>query len=216
MPIPSKSLPEKPKTAKERVYSEVREWIINGTLQPDERISDQEISYYFSVSRTPVREAMQLLADQKLVTISPGKETRVAPINLKEAIQNYRIMAELQSLAVELTYPQITPQTIDELKRINKSFAIAVNTHDIENTQRFDDQFHDIFLKEVNSYFLTEFTKILKSHLQRIEILYYKEKDLISSQTHEEIIAALEHQDLKKAKEAMRNNWLYTLEKIKK
>lgn len=216
MPIPSKSLPEKPKTAKERVYSEVREWIINGTLQPDERISDQEISYYFSVSRTPVREAMQLLADQKLVTISPGKETRVAPINLKEAVQNYRIMAELQSLAVELTYPQITPQTIDELKRINKSFAIAVNTHDIENTQRFDDQFHDIFLKEVNSYFLTEFTKILKSHLQRIEILYYKEKDLISSQTHEEIIAALEHQDLKKAKEAMRNNWLYTLEKIKK
>lgn len=216
MPIPSKSLPEKPKTAKERVYSEVREWIINGTLQPDERISDQEISYYFSVSRTPVREAMQLLADQKLVTISPGKETRVAPINLKEAVQNYRIMAELQSLAVELTYPQIIPQTIDELKRINKSFAIAVNTHDIENTQRFDDQFHDIFLKEVNSYFLTEFTKILKSHLQRIEILYYKEKDLISSQTHEEIIAALEHQNLEKAKEAMRNNWLYTLEKIKK
>ncbi|MBT9775683.1 FCD domain-containing protein [Clostridium sp. MCC353] len=216
MPIPSKSLPEKPKTAKERVYSQVREWIINGTLQPDERISDQEISYYFSVSRTPVREAMQLLADQKLVTVYPGKETRVSPIDLKEAGQNYRIMAELQSLAVELTYPHITPQTIDQLKRINKSFAIAVNTRDIENIQRFDDQFHDIFLHEINSYFMSEFTKILKSHLQRIEILFYKEKEVISSQTHEEIIAALENQDLKRAKDAMRNNWLYTLEKIKK
>ena len=53
MPIPVKTPLEKQKTAKERIYIQLREWIINGTLQPEEKISDQEISQYFSVSRTP-------------------------------------------------------------------------------------------------------------------------------------------------------------------
>ena len=53
MPIPVKTPLEKQKTAKERIYILLREWIINGTLQPEEKISDQEISQYFSVSRTP-------------------------------------------------------------------------------------------------------------------------------------------------------------------
>ena len=73
MPIPVKTPLEKQKTAKERIYIQLREWIINGTLQPEEKISDQEISQYFSVSRTPAREAIQMLADQKLVEIYPGK-----------------------------------------------------------------------------------------------------------------------------------------------
>ena len=101
MPIPVKTPLEKQKTAKERIYIQLREWIINGTLQPEEKISDQEISQYFSVSRTPAREAIQMLADQKLVEIYPGKETRIAPVNLEEASSHYRMMAELHALAVE-------------------------------------------------------------------------------------------------------------------
>lgn len=214
MPVPAKRPKEKVKTAKEIVYTQVREWIVNGTLKPGEKISDQEISQYFSVSRTPVREAIQMLADQKLVDIYPGKETRVTSVDLKEADRDYRITAELHALAIEFAYPKITEDTIKDLKRINQSFAIVINTHDIEGIERFDDQFHKVFIDLAEDHFLTDFTHILKGHIQRIENIYYKENDLFSFHSHEAIIDALEHRDLDQAKEAMRDNWLHTLKKM--
>lgn len=215
MPVPTKKPKEKPKTAKELVYAEVREWIVNGTLQPDEKISDQEISQYFSVSRTPVREAIQMLADQRLVNIYPGKETRVTAVNLREADYDYRITAELHALAVEFAYPEITADVIGELKKINQSFAIVLKERNLREIQRFDDQFHTVFLNLAGNHFLTEFSHILKGHIERIEHIYYKEQDTFSFRSHEEIIAALEAQRLEDAKEAMRRNWLHTLKKIK-
>ena len=53
MPIPKQVSYEAPKSAKMRIYEALREWIIDGTLQPGEKILDSEISQYFSVSRTP-------------------------------------------------------------------------------------------------------------------------------------------------------------------
>ena len=203
MPVPAKKPKEKPKTAKELVYSEVREWIVNGVLKPDEKISDQEISQYFSVSRTPVREAIQMLADQRLVTISPGKETRVSPLDIREADFDYRIAAELHALALEFAYPSVTEDVLDELKKINQSFAIVIKDHDIEGATRFDDQFHAVFLRLAGAHFLTEFTHILKGHLQRIENVYYREHDIASYDSHEKMIEALERHDLEQAKEAI-------------
>lgn len=74
MPIPKKTNVQAPKTARARVYQTLKEWIENNTLKPREKIYDTELASYFEVSRTPVREAMQLLADQKLIEITPGKK----------------------------------------------------------------------------------------------------------------------------------------------
>ena len=67
IPLPTNTPVQKRMSAKEQVYIQLRDWIINGTLRPNEKINDQDISQYFSVSRTPVREAMQLLSDQMCI-----------------------------------------------------------------------------------------------------------------------------------------------------
>lgn len=214
MPIPAKRENERQKTARERVYSELRNWIIDGTLQPEEKISDYEISQYFSVSRTPVREAIKMLADQKLVNIFPGKETKIAPINMPEARTNYRLLAELHALALEMAYPKLTEEHIKELKRINHSFSIAEKRCDVEITEILDNHFHDIFLHLSGSPFFMEFSNILKIHIMRIENIYYKKNDIVSFQSHEEIIQALENHDLEGAKNAMRINWIHTVAEV--
>lgn len=214
MPIPLKEKNERQKTAKERVYSKVRDWIINGILQPEEKISDKDISQYFSISRTPVREAIQMLADQKLVNIYPGKETKVAPINMIEAQSNYRLIATIHALALEMAYPKLTEDHIKDLKQIDYSFTIAQKNRDVEVTEILDNQFHDIFLRLSGSPFLIEFSDILKTHIMRIEKIYYKKNDSFSFQSHEEIILALENRDLEGAKIAMRSNWIHTVIKV--
>lgn len=84
MPLPKSNQPKPPRTAKERIYQTLLEWIIDGTLAPGEKLNDSEISKFFNVSRTPVREAMQLLSDQRLIDIYTEKASIVSPIKQQD------------------------------------------------------------------------------------------------------------------------------------
>ena len=77
MPVPQGSGVIHRKSARQAVYETVCDWIITGVLEPGEKILDSELGEYFSVSRTPVREALQLLQSQKLVLVMPGRATVV-------------------------------------------------------------------------------------------------------------------------------------------
>ena len=80
MPLPKEQTSFERLSAKQRVYETVKDWIIEGQFKPDEKVSDIEIADYFKVSRTPVREALQLLEAQKLVKSYPGKATLVTDL----------------------------------------------------------------------------------------------------------------------------------------
>lgn len=216
MPIPKKHSKEMPKTARERVYTTVKEWIIDGTLKPEEKISDVEISSYFSVSRTPVREALQLLADQKLVEVFPGKESRVAPIDWEHAGQVYIMLAELQALAIDFAFPKISEEVILRLVDINEEMEEALESGYINVIKNCDNAFHDVILKMTQNNFLINFNDILRNHVARIENLYYSsQKKYISSvKEHDMIIEALRKKDIRGAKEAVRSNWMHAMEVV--
>lgn len=84
MPVPQGSGVIHRKSARQAVYETVCDWIITGVLEPGEKILDSELGEYFSVSRTPVREALQLLQSQKLVLVMPGRATVVAPLDTQD------------------------------------------------------------------------------------------------------------------------------------
>lgn len=214
MPIPQKRIAEVPKSAKLRIYEELKKWIVDGTLQPGEKIYDSEIAQFFSVSRTPVREAIQLLADQKLVEVFPGKESRVTEMSVADVDQFYKILAALHSLALEFAYPQISQEMIEQLKQTNEKLAQAMNGGTQEEAIRYDQEFHDIILSAASNDFLISFSKILECHIERIENLYFdrlpKRED--SVQGHEIMIQALEKRDLPAAKAAAGQNWLHVID----
>ena len=212
MPIPKKVNAEPPKSAKIRIYEALKEWIVDGTLQPGEKIADTEISAYFSVSRTPVREAMQVLADQMLIEIIPGKESRVAPMNVVDLNKTYRLLAELHSLAVEFAFAKIDDQVIDELEGINLHLADCAACRDYRGSMAADAAFHDVFFRLADYKFLTAFAHTLNAHVLRQERMYHENlrSNKNSPEEHQQIIAALKARDLPRAKEAMAYNWQHT------
>lgn len=219
MPIPSAPVNQVPKTAKERVYFQLKDWIIDGTLKPDEKIYDQEIAQYFSVSRTPIREALQLLEEQKLVCIFPGKESRIAPIDWKSVQQIYNIIAELHVLALRFAFPLITPDTISELEDINDRLQQALNDGNQKQFREYDHMFHCVFFRLADNSFLTNFDDILNIHIERAENLFFSGRNddrVHSVSEHQAIISALKDQNQQKAIEAMRANWNHTIEALLK
>lgn len=218
MPIPQKKSADIPKSAKLRIYEELKKWIVDGTLQPGEKIYDSEIAQFFSVSRTPVREAIQLLADQKLIEVFPGKESRVTEMGVAEVDQFYKILASLHSLALEFAYPNIDRNTIERLKQTNEKLSRAILEGTQEDAIRYDQDFHDIVLEAASNVFLTSFSKTLECHIERIENLYDdrlpKREDSVRG--HEAIIEALERGDLPLAREAASQNWLHVIDVMNK
>ena len=101
MPIPENVENLRRVSAKSSIYQVVCSWIITGVLKPGEKIVDSELAKRFNVSRTPVREAIQILEGQKLVYVVPGRATVVADIDPADIEKCYRTLAELQGLAAE-------------------------------------------------------------------------------------------------------------------
>ena len=102
MPIPERPQALQRQSAKSVVYQTVCDWIIPGVMKPGEKILDSELASYFNVSRTPVREALQLLQNQKLVCVIPGRTTVVADLDVEDFEKCYRPLAEIDALAAEL------------------------------------------------------------------------------------------------------------------
>lgn len=80
MPIPSNISKPVRQTAKTIALEQIQKWIVEGILAPGEKINDDELAKALGISRTPVREALQLLAVQGFVEMSPGRETRISQI----------------------------------------------------------------------------------------------------------------------------------------
>ena len=214
MPIPERQNPETPKSVKVRIYEALRDWIIDGTLKPGERIIDTDISRYFAVSRTPVREALQILAEQKVIEIFPGRESRVSTLDSVDIPETYRILAELYCLALEFAYPHINDDVIAELKEINSRLDTSCTQRDTKASRTNDRDFHQVFVRLSKNEFLSDFTEILSCHIARIENIYYREIFDVKNtvEEHNRIIAALENHDIDAARKEMHYNWVHTTE----
>ncbi len=212
MPIPDKNIFEAPKSAKIRIYETLREWIIDGTLQPGEKILDSELSQYFSVSRTPVREAIQMLAEQKLIDVRPGRESRISEIDVTDIPETYKMLAELHAMALEFAFDKIDDSTVKSLRKANENFTQAYKDRDIKGCRSCDNEFHEIIVELAGNDFLRSFIETLGGHASRFENIYFSKAGNMNELIHEhsEIIAAVEARDLDTAKSLMKANWLHT------
>ena len=73
MPLPDSPYPTEVPCTKAEILETLHNWIILMQMKPGEKISDTELADYFHVSRTPVREVLKILEQQKLILTYPGK-----------------------------------------------------------------------------------------------------------------------------------------------
>jgi len=130
MPIPNNYKAPLKLSAKDRAYNQIQAWIIDGTLMPGEKILDTELSNALDISRTPIREALQLLGVQGFVEMRPGKETVVTQVREDELEDILPPLAALQSVAGELAVEFVDEKLIYELKVINHDFESHVDKKD--------------------------------------------------------------------------------------
>lgn len=209
MPVPKEFSSPTRISAKERAFSQIQRWIIDGTLIPGEKLIDAELAESLAVSRTPIREALQLLEVQGLVSMHPGKETRVKNIVKEDILKMYPTLAVLHALAAELSTPIISPAQIETLKDLNERFGQAIKGDQPFQAMELDEQFHNLIVEASDNAYIASFSSSLQIHIRRFKYIFIKHKitaTLASVEEHASIIAALEKLDSEKASIMMKQN----------
>lgn len=210
MPIPSDYVSPSRLSAKERAFSQIQRWIIDGTLQPGEKLLDTELAETLAVSRTPIREAFQLLEMQGLVSMHPGKETRVTTIEKDDILKLYPTLGALHALAAERAAASILQQQIELLKQYNREFAAAVTGGQPYQAMELDEQFHNLIVEASDNPYIASFSASLQIHIRRFKYVFLKQPvpaTLASAEEHETIIRAFGERNGTAAAAAMKQNF---------
>lgn len=216
IPIPTLSNTPQRLSARELILSTLQEWIINGTMQPGEKLNDTELAKYFSVSRTPVREAIQTLSDMGFVEIVPSCGTRVAPIDWSDIRECYEMIVYLQIIAAEVVIDHLKKSDFDKMRALNIAFEDAVLQQDATRQQAADADFHRYLIHKKENHYLHQCFDQFLHKVFRVENLYFKASvnRTTSIQQHEAIIQALESKDLDQLRSRLHDNWFDGYERL--
>lgn len=135
-------------TSTAHVYEELRERIIGQRVSPNMRLVATEIAQLLGVSRTPVRGALERLAQEGYVSQTPAKGFFVTSIGKDEIKHLYEVRVALEVQALHLALQRgIAPAQLAELRRLNNTFTSMTVDDGIGKRGRADVEFHRAMTK---------------------------------------------------------------------
>lgn len=181
---------------RDQAYRVLLEAIVSGRLAPGVRLRDQDLAHELNLSRTPVREALQRLADEGLVKTRPRSHTWVAPLDARTATDAFSVVAALHALAARLALPQWKPADTQRLMEANELLAEALSTLDPAAAVAADDRFHAVFVERAGNQELSGLLRSVTPKVRRLEWLQFSSlKGRQSVAQHQRIIEAVERAD---------------------
>lgn len=138
----------------ETIVDEVESLIFDGTYANGERLDEAQLAARFSVSRTPVREALQRLAASGLVEHIPRRGGFVRHPGPVELVEMFEVMAELEATCARLAALRIEERALDDLRAANIRCKKAVKAGDSDRFYDENETFHHLIYRNAGNSFL--------------------------------------------------------------
>jgi DNA-binding GntR family transcriptional regulator len=194
----------------EMVTDFLRELVLTGQLAPGEALRQRDLAERFGVSPTPVREAFRRLQSEGLVTADLHRGVTVLEADEGATLENFRIRAVLESLAVTLATPKITDADIDEIDAINGRLMRAkVGDDDYKELNRL---LHFRVYECADSPLLMSVLRLVWQSMRMKHGPAVLRSKAESIRQHKELIQALRARDSERAAALTREHILEALE----
>lgn len=180
--------------------------IFDGTFGDGTRLDEVMLAERFGVSRTPVREALQRLANSGLVEALPRRGVFVRQPGAVELLEMFEVMAEIEAVCARLAASRITDAALADLNRIGAECEAAVVAQDSDAYYRANERFHALIYNQSGNGFLEQEALRLQRRLMpwRRTQLRVRGRMRQSMQEHAAVVAALTEGDGLRAAEVMR------------
>jgi DNA-binding GntR family transcriptional regulator len=194
--------------ARDQVYVALREAIVSAELEPGRRLSENELADRLGVSRTPVREALARLRDERLVAIVPQLGTFVTLISPDAVADAAFVREALECSAIRLATERVEPSHLEELQANLAAQGRAVERGDTEAFDALDNALHRTLCELSGREIAWALSRRANGHLDRVRRLSLPEPGYLEEMVaeHRAVVAAVAEHDPERAEAALRHH----------
>ncbi|GGD72708.1 GntR family transcriptional regulator [Paenibacillus nasutitermitis] len=191
----------------EEISEIIKERILEGELNPGDRIIETKIAKELNVSQTPVREAIRLLAGEDIVTIVPNRGPSVRLLEMEDVFEIYSLRAVYESLAIRLAVKNASEEDVENLSRFYDNMKVRLNDDSVSSLLQDSHFLHQsiIYLSKhkrlIHMYKTISFQILLVNRILGSQSTKQKEID-----QHWELIDALIRRDPDHAESVMKSH----------
>ena len=158
----------------DRAYAEIEEMIITLALPPGSAISESELSAHLGIGRTPIREALQRLARERVVAIFPRRGMLVSEINVTSQLRLLETRRELERLIAKSAARRATDEERGRFREIAAAFGAAAKANDDVTFMRIDRDFNVLCSQAAHNEFAAGAMSLMHSLSRRFWYIHYK------------------------------------------
>lgn len=175
----------------------LRDLIVKGDLEPGAKVSEQALCERFSVSRTPLREALRSLAAEGLVVLTPRRGASIAEVTRKDLDEAFPILGALEALAGELACRNISDAEIARIRRLQEVLTAQHRHGDLQGYSATNAEIHQRILAAASNPTLARMLKSLDGRVRRARYMANLSgaRWAAAVAEHEEILSALAARD---------------------
>jgi len=186
----------------------IRNAILEGRLEPGQRLKEEELARELGISRTPVREALLMLQAEDLVVAAPNRGATVRVHDANDLHDLYELRALLEGYATRRAAERISKKEVEQLRQSCERFDQLSSDDDLPGVVRENLFFHNTILAVADSERLTAFVrKVIELPLVYSSYRWYSpDQKRISVHYHRQIVVALADGDADRAELIMKEH----------
>lgn len=195
-------------TLAERIAAQLRRDILLGKLAPGASVKERDNAAEMGVSRTPMREAIRILAQDGLVVLRPTRSPIVADPSLEDILDEMQVLSVLEALSGRLACTNASDKEIDRITALNNDMPRKFKTLDRVDFFEFDMNFHRAIARASHNQSLIETHNAYLSRLWRARFLsatHLLARTSVLGQ-HDAIVASLRARDADGIEETIRSH----------
>lgn len=175
----------------------LRRMIVEGELRSGDKVPEKELTERFGVSRTPLREALKVLASEGYIDLVPNRGARVRPLTREEMEEAFPVLAALEALAGELACRHAADAEIEDVKALNARMRERYDAGDLQGYFRLNQKIHATILSAARNPTLAHCHAQLADRLRRARYAanMSDERWRWAMREHDEIAEAFEARD---------------------
>lgn len=181
----------------DQVADRLRALIQSGQMKPKERLNESELAARFNISRTPLREAIKILATEGLLDLLPNRGARVASFSENEIDETLVVIAALEATAGELACRHITAGELRHLEELHSRMALAYADRDVPKYFELNRLIHQAIMDASRNAVLQGIYGNLSGRIQRARFAAHKtsEQWAETMRDHDRMIELLRARD---------------------
>ena len=152
----------------QEVAVRLRQRIVEGHFAPGAKLNERELSESLQVSRTPLREAIKMLAVEGLVELLPNRGAAVAQMSEQAVADTFEVIAGLEGQSGEFAAQRITEAELAEIRALHYEMLAAYTRRDLPTYYRLNAQIHTLINAAARNPVLTQTWRTVNARLQAL------------------------------------------------